>query len=277
MTEYLADEWDLNSDEFVAVLDEVTLWSAMFGKIMLDHLPLRRNIKVLDVGCGAGFPLLELAQRLGPSSMLYGIDIWDAAIRLAGKKIAARKIRNVEVLCADGASIPFDDAEFDLIVSNLGINNFEDPDGCLRECYRVIRRGGLMALTTNLRGHWEEFYNLFEPTLRELNHPELLEGLTRNIGHRTTVDQLSQQLESAGFTVRKVERERLVMRYADGSAFLNSYFIKLAFMPDWRAFIPAEIENEVFQLLEKKLNAFAAEKGILELTVPAAYIEAEKV
>ncbi len=40
-------------------------WSAPFGLRLLDVVPLDPAATVLDVGCGTGFPLLELAHRLG--------------------------------------------------------------------------------------------------------------------------------------------------------------------------------------------------------------------
>ena len=45
----------------------------MAGRL-LKHVPLGRNLRVLDVGCSTGFPLLELAQRLGPTCAVVGLD-----------------------------------------------------------------------------------------------------------------------------------------------------------------------------------------------------------
>jgi ubiquinone/menaquinone biosynthesis C-methylase UbiE len=43
---------------------------------------LRTGLTVLDVGCGTGFPLLELAERLGPDARLHGVDPWVPAMEL---------------------------------------------------------------------------------------------------------------------------------------------------------------------------------------------------
>ena len=79
MPEYLEDQLDWTHPAFVAIYDELPLWSAIFGQFLFKHVQIQRNMKVLDVGCGTGFPLLELAQRLGESCEVYGID--DHAIR----------------------------------------------------------------------------------------------------------------------------------------------------------------------------------------------------
>ena len=66
MTEYLARGTPyFTAPDTVAAYDELPLWCAMAGLFLLEHLPLPRGATVLDVGCGTGFPLLELAQRLG--------------------------------------------------------------------------------------------------------------------------------------------------------------------------------------------------------------------
>ena len=67
--------------EFVeTIYDELSFWSSRFGALLFDHLELRRGIRGLDVACGAGFPLLELAHVHGESSHLTGVDIWKEAL-----------------------------------------------------------------------------------------------------------------------------------------------------------------------------------------------------
>ena len=56
-----------DTPEFVNTFDELPLWSAPFGLLLLKHVELKPNLKVIDIGSGAGFPLLELASRLGNS------------------------------------------------------------------------------------------------------------------------------------------------------------------------------------------------------------------
>jgi ubiquinone/menaquinone biosynthesis C-methylase UbiE len=59
----------------------------------------------------------------------------------------------------------FADGTFDLLVSNLGINNFDDPPAVLCECRRVARPGAKLALTTNLQGHMQQLYGLYAQVL----------------------------------------------------------------------------------------------------------------
>ena len=131
------------------IYDETSFWSARFGALLFDHLEIRRGIRGLDVGCGTGFPLIELAHVHGPSSHFTGIDIWVDALARARAKLELHGLTNVDIIETDAASMPFPDAQFDLVVSNIGINNFADASAALRECRRVAKTGARLVLTTN--------------------------------------------------------------------------------------------------------------------------------
>jgi arsenite methyltransferase len=80
MQDYLHYQFN-DSEEFVSTFDEAPLWSASFGLLLLKHLELKKGITVLDLGCGTGFPLMDLAARLGNDAKLYGIDPWKNATK----------------------------------------------------------------------------------------------------------------------------------------------------------------------------------------------------
>ena len=79
---------DLADPGTVALYDELPLWSAPFGQVLLQQVELGSDLTVLDVGCGTGFPLLELAERLGPEARLHGVDPWGPAMERDGSAAA---------------------------------------------------------------------------------------------------------------------------------------------------------------------------------------------
>ena len=276
MTDYLA--WsapDFTAPDTVAAYDELPLWCAMAGLFLLEHLPLPRGATVLDVGCGTGFPLLELAQRLGAGATVHGLDPWAQALRRARFKAGVIGVANATLTRGDGGAMPFPDGRFDLIVSNLGINNFADPDAVFAECGRVLKRGGRLALTSNVEGHMAELYAVFETLLTDLGHPEALAALRRHVAHRGSVTSIAERLGRAGFRVARAVERDFPMRFADGSALLRHYFIRLGFLDGWRSVVTPDTEREIFGALEAGLNRLARERGDLTLTVPLAYVEAE--
>jgi len=275
--EYLSFQADLNDPDVVSAYDELPLWSALAGSLLLKHVPLQRHLQVLDVGCGTGFPALELAQRLGSTCTVYGIDPWEAALQRAQLKMRLWNVSNVRLSLQSAEAMSFPDGQFDLIISNLGINNFSHPEAALRECWRVAKPTAKLALTTNLQGHMVEFYEVYATTLQELDLSQAVAALDAHIHHRATVEGLRQLLELTGFAIIKVQEETATMRFADGSALLNHYFIKLAFLDSWKGILNPAEQAAVLTRLETNLNLYAEWHGELALTIPLAYVEAEKV
>lgn len=269
--DYLDFDADFSTPRALTAYDELPLWSAMFGLVLLDEVPLADVRTVLDVGCGTGFPLIEIAERLGPDTRVHGIDPWTGGLARAAEKIAARELRNVTLHEGTAAAMPFGVGTFDLIVSNLGINNFDDPLRAMRECRRVLRPGGRIALTTNLQGHMKELYEVFGAVLRR-HGPDAGERLNAHVAHRATVDSVKELLAHSGFRVSRVLVDERRMRFRDGTALLNHHFIKLGFLPAWKEV--AGGSQAVFGELEERLNEAAASAGELRLTIPLAYVEA---
>jgi arsenite methyltransferase len=263
LTEYLRRRVDMN--ELAPVFDEASLWGARFAFLMLDELELRGGIRALDVGCATGLPLLELANVHGQKARFVGIDVWSAALHRAQKRIAFQGLRNASLAEADGHKLPFRNRSFDLIVSNLGINNFDDPDVVFRECARVARPGARLVLTTNVRGHLAEFYDVFRTVVPEKDRGRL----EADEAHRGSVESLRTRIGAAGFTVTRVVERSFALRFLDGSAMLRHPLV-FWFLMGWRAVVDPQDEETVFAELERRLN----ERGPLTMTVPMVYVEA---
>lgn len=275
MTDYLSNIFK-DDHEFINTFDELPLWSAHFGILLFKHLVLKSNITVVDIGSGAGFPLMELAERLGKSCKLYGVDPWTNANNRARQKIKNYGINNVEIIESTAEQMPFESNSVDLIVSNLGINNFEQPNVILKECGRILKSEGKLALTTNLNGHWIKFYNIFEETLKELGKHQLIVKLIEHQENRGTVKSVSTLFIENGFEVSRHFEEQFEMKFNDGSAFLNHHFIKLGWLKSWRDLLPKQELVKIFSALEKNLNEYSNKSEGLTLTVPMLFMEGKK-
>jgi len=262
--------FDLGNERHVDVYDELPLWSALAGQLLLDHVPLRAG-SVLDLGCGTGFPLLELAERLGRGATVIGLDPWHEGLRRVHRKREAWSVTGVEVVRGDGAAMPFRESWFDLVVSNLGVNNFDDVTAALAECRRVAKPGGTLALTSNLQGHMRELYAAFEDALA--GDDPALARLRRHVEHRATVESLSARLEAAGFHVAVVREREVTMRFANATALFEHHFIRLGFRPAWEN-VAGSLER--LARLRAELDRVADAAGALRLSVPLAYIEARR-
>jgi arsenite methyltransferase len=276
MTEYLKHSTDYHDSQVASAFDELSFWSSRFGHLLFRHLELRGNIRILDLGFGTGFPLFELARTFGRTSHVTGLDLWKEAIERARLKLRVYNLPNVSIVEGDGACQPFADEAFDLIVSNVGINNFAAPAQAMAECFRVARPLARLVLTTNLEGHYAEFYNLYREALRELGKEQYIEGLNAQEAHRGTKETVCRLLEAAGFLVVKVIEDQFEMRFLDGSAMLRHSLVRFGFLEGWRGVVRAEDEEEVFALLERRLNEAAGRQSELRMTVPMLYVEGRK-
>lgn len=275
MKKYLNDNFD--PSKVINVFDELPIWSAPFGLKLLDTVEYKQGITVLDIGFGTGFPLTELAMRLGDTSVVYGIDPWKDATERAKEKIEGYGITNIKIIEGVAESIPLADRSVDLITSNNGINNVSDIDKVLEECYRILKPGGQFIQAMNLDQSMFEFYTELAGVLNELGMHEEVKLMHEHIEHkRPSIESIKKQLQKYGFITRKLEYDQFNYRFADGTAMFNHYFIRLAFMDSWIALLPADKVDEIFDQIESRLNERAQHYGSIKLSIPFVLIDVTK-
>jgi ubiquinone/menaquinone biosynthesis C-methylase UbiE len=256
--------------------DETSFWGARFGALLFDQLDIRPNVTGLEVGCGTGFPLIELANVHGPSSHFTGVDIWVEGLARARTKIDLLGLENVELVEADAVSMPFPNAKFDLIVSSLGVNNLKDPKAAFAECRRVAKKGARLAITTNVEGHFGAFYGMLHAILAERNLGAMREALRAEEAHRLSKEKIADLLSGIGFSVARSFEEGFEMRFADGSAMLRHPLVKW-FLDGWREAIGPEHERDILETAEQRLDLAAEREGGIMMMVPMLYLEAVAV
>jgi ubiquinone/menaquinone biosynthesis C-methylase UbiE len=277
MKEYLKTNYDLNNKETVSIIDELPLWSSPFGLKLLDKINYRKNISALDIGSGLGFPLLEVAMRLGNSCKVYGIDPWEAAVERAKTKIRIYGISNVEMITGVAEKIPLPDRLTDLIFSNNGLNNVNDLGMVINECSRISKTGSQLIFTFNTDKTMIEFYSVLEEVFRENNMLNEIDLMKKHIyKKRKPVEEFQLLLEERGFSINEILYDEFVYHFVDGTTMLNHFLIKLAFIESWKELIPEEQRYEIFSEVEKRLNQIALNKGSLILSVPYILIDCEK-
>jgi ubiquinone/menaquinone biosynthesis C-methylase UbiE len=115
----------------------------LFADALLDAARVTERQKVLDVGCGTGVVTAAAVAR--------GADC--VGIAFSGAMIIEARARNPKLAFqqASAEQMPFGDATFDAVVSNVGIQHVEHPQIALAEAMRVLRTGGYLAFTV-----WEK-------------------------------------------------------------------------------------------------------------------------
>jgi arsenite methyltransferase len=136
------------------------LYATLRGKFVVwerevDALDLTGTEQVLDLGCGRGAVLLTVARRLTVGQVV-GLDMWQAKDQSGNSEAATRRNADAEGLAdridlvtGDMRTLPFEDACFDVVVSNLAVHNIPgaaDRSTAVTEALRVLRPGGRLLL-----------------------------------------------------------------------------------------------------------------------------------
>ncbi len=269
MKEYLKLDFNTEDPDLISVIDDLPMWSAPFGLKLLDVIELKTNLKALDLGCGLGFPLIELAERLGKTGRVYGIDPWPGALKRVRLKLRVYDIKTAWVLNGCAEHLPFENSCFDLLVSNNGINNVQDMAQALRECARVCKPGAQMTFTLNTEETMREFYSVFQAVLAEEELEDEILGMKEQIySKRKPLKEIQRLSEEAGFSIKNIFHDSFSLRFLDGTTMLNHYLVKYWFLPGWKIILKSNDLARVFDRVESVLNREAKQKGEISLTIP---------
>jgi SAM-dependent methyltransferase len=101
---------------------------------------------VLDIGSGAGTDSLVAAQMVGQNGHVTGIDMTPEMLAKARNAAAELGQQNVEFVAAEAERLPFDEASFDVVISNGVIDLIPDKDAVFSEIFRVLRPEGRIQI-----------------------------------------------------------------------------------------------------------------------------------
>jgi ubiquinone/menaquinone biosynthesis C-methylase UbiE len=129
------------------------VYDATWTISLLDIQPASR---VLEIGFGPGVST-QIASEKADRGFVAGIDHSGTMVQAARKRNAdAIKAVRVELRQCDVSSLPYPDETFDIAFSLHSIYFWHDPVSCLRELRRVLKPGGLLAITIQPKDKWNE-------------------------------------------------------------------------------------------------------------------------
>lgn len=150
---------------------------------------LKKGERVLDLGSGGGFDCFLAARRVGRSGRVIGVDMTPEMVAKARDNARKGRYRQVEFRLGEIEHLPTADHSVDVVLSNCVINLSPDKLQVYREAYRVLRRGGRVAISDVV-------------ALRPLprNVRTSLEAHAGCVAGSATVRQVRSMLRAAGFT-----------------------------------------------------------------------------
>lgn len=128
-----------------------------FTERLLDAAGIAEAMRVLDLGSGAGGVLLPVAERVGPSGEVVGIELDGALAATAQRRAAERGLANVKVVVGDAIDADVGDA-YDALVGRLVLMHIPRREDVFRRLVSLVKPGGAVAfLESNLASPWMSY------------------------------------------------------------------------------------------------------------------------
>jgi len=193
---------------WLGAYDRIQRGVAEFSARALEAAAARPGERVLDVGCGTGTTTAELANAVGASGQVLGVDISEPLIAAA----RAQNLANARFAVGDAATHPFDAGSFDLVFSRFGVMFFADPVAAFRNIRRALKPTGRLVFLCWRPPHenpWGAVPMLAaQPFLPPMQRPGPDEPGQYSFGDRKRVESI---LTQAGFAVPSFEPVDLML------------------------------------------------------------------
>jgi len=188
---------------------------ARWAPELVEVAGVRLGERVLDVACGTGVVTRFLADCVGQTGRVVGID-FDAGM-LAAARVASKA--NIEWLEGNVMSMSLPDAAFDAVVCQQGFQFFPDKLAALREMRRVLVKGGRLALSVWRSVDQSPGYRLLEEALARRIGPEKAALPPFNLGDGQMIRSL---VTGAGFREIRVRADVKLTRFQSAEHFVRS-------------------------------------------------------
>ncbi len=129
------EKWDRMLDENLAFVSYRLVGDAR----------LRPGQRVLDLGCGTGYPAVLAAQAVGSKGEVIGLDLAEAMLEVARRKAKTLGLANATFQPADVTTLPFETASFDAVITRFCLMFLPDVPKAVAEIARVVKPGGYVA------------------------------------------------------------------------------------------------------------------------------------
>ena len=172
----------LDSPEVAKAFDKMTdiLPFRILRKKIISHIrKLNPSGRLIDVGCGPGNLIVQLAKEL-PTLELIGVDISNEILERA-KIRATKHERKIEFKEGSVENLPFPNEYADFIISTLSLHHWINPDRAFQEIYRVLKKEGI-ALIFDFRRDSRKFYYGFLTFVTNIVAPKALKNINEPIG-----------------------------------------------------------------------------------------------
>lgn len=177
-------------------------------KDTMKRMNVKPGSKALDVCCGTGDWTIALAEAVGPSGEVTGLDFSQNMLNVGIEKVKSLGLKQVNLIHGNAMELPFPDNSFDYVTIGFGLRNVPDYLQVLKEMNRVLKPGGIaVCLETSqptLAGYKQLYYFYFKfimPMFGKLFAKSYKEysWLHESARNFPGMKELARMFETAGF------------------------------------------------------------------------------
>jgi len=212
------------------------------GRRLLVQAGIRRGMKVADFGCGVGAVTRMMAEMVGSSGSVMGIDSSEAQVEQATDFCRSAGLTNVEFRVADACNTGLPRESFDMVYCRFLLLHLPDPAACLREMRDVLKPGGTLVIED---GDLASASSVPPTALNAFADLFTRLGPTRGLNY-SLANNLFHMVRDAGFTDAQIE-----IHQPAGCSDENGTLLTMSVAEAGRAFInaglitPAQLESTI--------------------------------
>jgi ubiquinone/menaquinone biosynthesis C-methylase UbiE len=231
-------------------------WSTPFADVLLQQLDLYPGLRILDIASGHGVPAFHLAEQVGPTGMVVGIDVSRGQVANA-RAVQRGELPWLRFECLDMRALPASFPTFQRITGNLSVmflrpHRFEAMKGLIEH----LEPGGQLVLTFPSLGTFDSMWQRID---QEMSRQGLLrerERLATHVAERPSAKEAQGWLEQLKLEHISVVERPLEVASGSGQRFLQHPLLRGGFLDDaYECFDDGRLADEVMTRVSQDLDS----------------------
>ena len=238
-------------------LPKTDYWSTPFAEKLMHHLDLFAGASVLDVASGHGVPAFHIAEQVGPTGQVLGVDLHPGQV-LRCRTTQGPHLPWLRFEQADMRALPNDLGKFDRITGNISFMFFRPHRfEALQQLTGFLKPGGQIVLTFPSLGTFDSIWHRVEKEMASRGLKKEQNALQEYIAERPSAGQARKWLAEIGMERIEVTEWPLEIESGPGQAFLNHPLLRGGFLEDaYECFEDQALANEVMNIVADDLPSF---------------------
>ena len=233
-------------------------WSTPFAESLLKELHLFPGATILDVASGHGIPAFYLAEQVGHSGQVLGIDLNANQLRSA-RMIQGEQLPWLRFECLDMRALPPELPSFDRITGNLSVMFFRpDRFATLRGLSAHLKPGGQIVLTFPSSGTFDSLWRRVDQEMARRRLRRERRRFEAYVAERPSAEEGRGWLHKLGFERIVVNEYPLEVAAGHGHAFLHDPLLRGGFLDDvYECFDDSQLADEIMTAVSEDVPTFA--------------------